>query len=121
MNTRILTYLLALIFFVSGGAKLLSLPFEVEAFSRWGYSSAFMYFTGMLEIFGAMGLLLTRLSAFSSLCLGVLMLGAVGTHVVYKEWLMLIVASSIALALFWRAWFARGEIYQLFQNFGLHK
>ncbi|KGJ86772.1 DoxX family protein [Colwellia psychrerythraea] len=116
MIARILSYILALIFFASGCAKLLSLPFEVEAFVRWGYPSTFMYFTGIVEVFGALGLLITRLSSLSSLCLGGLMLGAIGTHLVHKEWLMLAVASSIALAAFWRAWSGRGEINQLLIN-----
>ena len=113
MNTRILSYILALIFFASGGAKLMSLPFEVEAFARWGYSSEFMYFTGVVEFVGAIALLIPRLSTFASLCLAMLMLGAIGTHLAHKEWLMLAVASVIALAAFWRAWSGRAEIKQL--------
>ncbi|MEW6997456.1 DoxX family protein [Colwelliaceae bacterium BS250] len=113
MITRISSYIIALIFFASGGAKLLSLPFEVEAFARWGYPIEFMYFTGVVEFVGAIGLLIPRLSSFASLCLAVLMLGAIGTHIVHKEWLMLAVASAIALAAFWRAWFGRAEVKQL--------
>ncbi|MBU1309584.1 MAG: DoxX family protein [Gammaproteobacteria bacterium] len=113
MNSRNLSYFLALIFFASGGAKLLSLPFEVEAFARWGYAIEFMYFTGAIELVGALGLLLPRLSSFTSLCLGGLMLGAIGTHLVHNEWLMFSVASAIAVAAFWRAWSGRKEICQL--------
>lgn len=117
MITRISSYILALIFFASGGAKLLSLPFEVEAFVRWGYPITFMYFTGIVEVSGAVGLLITRLSSLASLCLAVLMLGAIGTHLAHKEWLMLAVASSIAIAAFWRGWSGRGEVNQLLKNF----
>ena len=113
MNSRILCYILALIFFASGGAKLLSLPFEVEAFARWGYSIEFMYFTGVIELVGAVGLLLPRLSSFTSLCLGGLMLGAIATHLAHNEWLMFSVASAIAVAAFWRGWSGREEIRQL--------
>ena len=113
MSTRILNYIIALIFFASGGAKLLSLPFEIEAFARWGYPIEFMYFTGVVEFVGAIGLLIPRLSSFASLCLAFLMLGAIGTHLVHKEWLMLAVASVIALAAFWRAWSGRAEVTQL--------
>jgi putative oxidoreductase len=121
MNARISSYILALIFFASGGAKLLSLPFEVDAFLRWGYPREFMYFTGIVEIIGAFGLLILRLSSLSSLCLGGLMLGAIGTHLVHNEWLMLAVASFIAVAAFWRAWSGREEINQLIKVFGLNK
>jgi|TARA_B110000238_G_C15872892_1_gene330085 uncharacterized membrane protein YphA (DoxX/SURF4 family) len=113
MFTRISSYIIALIFFASGGAKLLSLPFEVEAFVRWGYPIEFMYFTGIIEVFGAIGLIIRRLSSLASLCLAALMLGAIGTHIVYKEWLMLAVASSIALVVFWRGWSGREEVNQL--------
>ncbi len=121
MNARISSYILALIFFASGGAKLLSLPFEVDAFLRWGYPREFMYFTGIVEIIGAFGLLIPRLSSLSSLCLGGLMLGAIGTHLVHNEWLMLAVASFIAVAAFWRAWSGREEINQLIKVFGINK
>ena len=113
MIIRISSYILALIFFASGGAKILSLPFEVEAFARWGYHIEFMYFTGVIECVGAIGLLIPRLTSFASLCLGMLMLGAIGTHIVHKEWLMLAVASTIALTAFWRGWSGREEINQL--------
>ncbi|MEO3680418.1 DoxX family protein [Rheinheimera sp. FR7-31] len=118
MSSRILSYMLALIFFASGAAKLLSLPFEVEAFARWGYSIEFMYFTGAIELLGAVGLLLPRLSSFTSVCLGGLMLGAMATHLAHNEWLMFSVASAIALAAFWRGWSGREQIRQLISTLG---
>ncbi|MFT5813822.1 MAG: putative oxidoreductase [Psychroserpens sp.] len=121
MNTHILSYIIALIFFASSGAKLLSLPFEVEAFARWGYPIEFMYFTGVVEFVGAIGLLIPRLSSFASLCLAVLMLGAIGTHIIHKEWLMLAVASVIALAAFLRAWFGQTEVKQLLKTLRANK
>ncbi|MBU2115181.1 MAG: DoxX family protein [Gammaproteobacteria bacterium] len=62
---------------------------------------------------GALGLLLPRLSSFTSLCLGGLMLGAIATHLAHNEWLMFSVASAIAVAAFWRGWSGRDEIRQL--------
>ena len=35
---NIIRYILALIFFASGAAKLAGLEFEMVAFERWGYS-----------------------------------------------------------------------------------
>lgn len=113
MITRILSYILALIFFASGAAKLLSLPFELEAFARWGYPIEFMYFIGVAECLGAIGLLIPRLSSCAALCLTGLMLGAVATHLVHQEWPMLAVASAITLATCWRAWAGCSEIRQL--------
>ncbi len=110
MSLRITSYILALIFAASGSAKLLSLPFEVEAFTRWGYSPAFMYVTGALEVLGAIGLLIPRLSSLASLCLAALMLGAITTHLLHGEWPMLAVASAIMLTAFFRGWAGRADI-----------
>ena len=120
MYTRIFTYILALIFFASGGAKLLSLTFEVEAFTRWGYSIAFMYLVGALEFLGAIGLLIPRISALTSLCLTLLMFGAIGTHLVHMEWLMLVIASAITLCSFSLSWSKRTEIKTLLSCFRAH-
>jgi len=114
MTARILTYLLAVIFLASGAAKLIGLPFETEAFARWGYPVEFMYLTGVLELAGAVGLLLPRLSALAALCLAALMLGAVGTHVLHAEWVMAGVALAIQLTAFWCGWRGRGEVLRLF-------
>lgn len=113
MNSRIFSYILALIFIASGGAKLLSLPFEIEAFERWGYSIEFMYFTGVIECLGAIGLLIPRLSSLASVCLSLFMLGAIVTHFIHQEWIMLIAACFITLATSWRGWLGRAEIKAL--------
>ena len=47
---NIIRYILALIFFASGAAKLAGLEFEMVAFERWGYGLEFMYFTGAVEV-----------------------------------------------------------------------
>lgn len=114
MTIRIVTFILAAIFVASGGAKLASLQFELDAFSRWGYSLPFMYLVGALEVAGAIGLLVRRLSALASISLAGLMVGAVATHVVHAEWPMLAVAGTITALAAWRGWAGRGEIMTLF-------
>lgn len=113
MKLKILPSLLAIIFLLSGGAKLVSLPFEVDAFARWGYPLWFMYLTGLLEVAGAIGLLLPRLSALAGACLAGLMVGAVMTHVIHAEWPMLVIAGSIMLLAIWHGWRGRDEIRQM--------
>lgn len=113
MVTRSLTFLLIAIFVASGSAKLAALPFDVEAFARWGYSAAFMYLTGALEVAGAIGLLLPRLSALSSLCLTGLMVGAVATHAIHSEWPMFAIASTIMAATAWRGWLGRDDVVSI--------
>ncbi|OOZ14951.1 hypothetical protein BOW35_06640 [Solemya velum gill symbiont] len=116
MNIRIVTYILVLVFALSGGAKLAALPFEVEAFARWGYTPSFMYLTGILEVAGAAGLLIPRLSALASACLAILMIGAIGTHAIHSEWPMFAVAVAIFCFTTWRGWFGRCDIAQLFSG-----
>lgn len=101
------TYLLGVIFAASGVAKLAALPFEVEAFSRWGYSPEFMYFTGVLEVLGAIAVVIPRLSMLAASGLAVLMLGAMATHATHAEWPMLILATGIFTLCAWRGWQGR--------------
>jgi putative oxidoreductase len=105
--------LLALIFLASGGAKLAGLEFEIEAFARWGYPLWFMYLTGIIEVAGAMLLLVPRLSALASAGLAAFMLGAIGTHVVHAEWAMLAIATAITLLAARQAWAGRTQIRAL--------
>lgn len=110
------TYLLALIFLASGSAKLLALPFEVEAFARWGYSPEFMYLTGILEVAGGIGLLIPRISALASLFLAGLMIGAVYTHLVNAEWPMMVLATGILALAAWRGWVGRHQLTQMLRG-----
>lgn len=111
---RVVSAVLALVFLVSGGAKLAALPFEVQAFARWGYPLEFMYLTGVLEVAGAVGLTIPRLSALASICLAALMLGAIGTHLIHQEWPMLVIATVIASLAAWRGWRGRNDAFNLF-------
>jgi uncharacterized membrane protein YphA (DoxX/SURF4 family) len=113
MTVRVATFILAAVFAASGIAKLLSLEFELEAFARWGYPVAFMYVTGALELAGATGLLIRRLSALAALCLSALMLGALATHAMHGEWPMFVVALLITSLAAWRAWVERAELKAL--------
>jgi uncharacterized membrane protein YphA (DoxX/SURF4 family) len=103
-KTKMLACLLALVFLLSGAAKLAGLEFEIRAFERWGYPLWFMYLSGVVEIAGAVGLLIPRLSALTAACLALFMSGAVGTHLIHSEWLMSYIAGSIMLAAALGAW-----------------
>ena len=72
--------LLALAFLAAAVAKLTGNEMMVANFARFGYPLWFMYFVGVAEIAGAIGLLLKPTAVWAAVCLGVLMLGAVGTH-----------------------------------------
>ena len=101
---------ITVIFLSFGVAKLLALEFEVEAFARWGYPEGFMYFTGVLEVAGALGLWIRKLSTLAGLGLTVLMLGAMFTHVRFAEWPMLAMATAIFLLVASYVWRHRGDL-----------
>jgi len=107
---KAVTVLLALVFALSGGAKLAGLGFEIEAFARWGYPLWFMYAVGVAEAAGAAALLVSRLSAAAAGALAAMMIGALGTHVIHAEWGMLAVAAVIFGLSAWRAWHGRVAI-----------
>jgi putative oxidoreductase len=79
-------------FLQAGSAKLLSAPMMVQAFAAIGAGQWFRYFTGGLEVLGALALLVPGLSGYGAAILAVVMGGAVATH-------LLILGGSPALPL----------------------
>jgi uncharacterized membrane protein YphA (DoxX/SURF4 family) len=113
MKTKALSILLALIFLASGLAKLASLEFELVAFERWGYPIWFMYLIGVVEVAGGVGLIIQRFSAAAGAALALMMIGAIGTHVIHFEWGMLAAASVIFLMSAVRAYLGREDVRSL--------
>ena len=72
--------LLALAFVAAGSAKLYGVPMLVEEFQHIGLGQWFRYFTGGLEILGAVLLLVPRQALFGALLLICIMIGATITH-----------------------------------------
>ncbi|MGY0155992.1 DoxX family protein [Edwardsiella tarda] len=101
---RVLRAILAVIFLLSGVAKLMALPFEVAAFERWGYAIGFMYVVGLAECAGAVGLLLPSVRRLAAGGLILLMLGALQTHLRHAEGGMAVLAALLLLALALVVW-----------------
>jgi|ERR1700685_957525 len=76
----ILCLLLAFVFLMVGSMKLLSKPVMVQEFSQVGLGQWFRYFTGSLEVIGAVGLLVPKFSRWGALLLAVVMVGAIIAH-----------------------------------------
>jgi putative oxidoreductase len=72
--------LLAFVFLGAGGAKLYGVPVMVEEFGHMGFGQWFRYFTGSLEVLGALLILLPSLAAFGALLLICIMIGATIMH-----------------------------------------
>jgi putative oxidoreductase len=73
----IVSVLLALEFVFSSVPKLLANPIMVDMFNKVGLGLWFMYFTGVLEIVGAVGILIPRFSLQAACLLAIIMLGAI--------------------------------------------
>jgi putative oxidoreductase len=76
----VLCVLLALPFLGSGGAKLAGTPLMVAIFQKIGLGQWFRLLTGLLEVFGATGLLFPHYRQMSAALLALVMLGAIGFH-----------------------------------------
>ena len=72
-TVRSLRILLALVFLAAGGAKLASVPAMVQIFDALGFGQWFRYVTGVVEIAGAVALLIPSYAALGAAWLGITM------------------------------------------------
>jgi len=110
---------LAAVFIAFGAGKFID-PAKWEAkFAAWGLPIWFVAVSGALEIAGAIGLLVPVLRGLAGVGLALFMIGAVGTHVVHAEIVMIFVAGAILVAsaaLGWVRWPETAEFLR--QKFG---
>jgi putative oxidoreductase len=76
----ILSGLAALAFLGAGGGKLAGAVAMVELFDKVGLGQWFRYFTGLLEVAGAIGLLISRYAFYAAILLAIVMVGAIIAH-----------------------------------------
>jgi len=104
--------LLAAAFLFSGYAKLAGQKDLIESFAKWGFSTAFMYFIGAAEVAGGIGVLLKRTRVLAAIGLGIIMVGAVVTHILNGEGFT---GPAVLLALLAALlWLRQGELRRLF-------
>jgi len=105
----VLTILLAISFILAGGIKLTNSPGMVQEFARVGLGQWFRYFTGALEVSGAIGLLIPRVRFWAALQIAVVMVGATFANltVLHLPNMALVTVILLALALV-LAWLRRG-------------
>ena len=72
--------IIAAAFLAAGFAKLAGVPFMVELFEQLGLGQWFRVATGVVEVTGAVALLIPGLASIGALWLGGTMVGAVTTH-----------------------------------------
>jgi len=76
----ILQGLLAAMFLVAGTTKLAGAQMQVAFFEKIGFGQWFRYFTGGLEVIGAILVLIPRTAGVAAILLGMTMVGAVDTQ-----------------------------------------
>ena len=109
MNARkligwFLTILLVLAFVTSAISKFIGIA--TQMFAHWGYPAWFATLIGGLELLGAIGLLIQRVSLYTTLGLTVIMLAAAYTHLANHEGLQ-VLRPMFFIALLWLAWWLR--------------
>ena len=102
----VLQALLALEFVMAGLAKVFGDPVMVEMFATIGIGQWFRYVVGMLELAGAVGVLIPRLSGLAALGLTGLMAGATLTNmlVLGTSPLLPIVLLMVSAVVAWGCW-----------------
>ena len=97
----LLTGWVALVFLCTGLTKLFGLGAQVRAFAKWGFPVWFVYVVGGVETFFAVLLLVPGLTSVAAFFLGLTMLGATATHVMFGQyWLMLLPIGVLAMLIF---------------------
>lgn len=76
----LLSVLLALAFLSAGSFKIMSRPGMVQEFAQVGLGQWFRYFTGILEVAGAIGLLIPAFARWAATLLAAVMSGAIVAH-----------------------------------------
>ncbi len=100
----VLAVLIAIPFFAGAYLKLTSSEMEIQGFQLFGYPLWFMYFIGVCELLGALGLLFGKiihpaLPRLAALGLLGIMIGALYTHIMYTPLTMGIPALIISVLL----------------------
>jgi putative oxidoreductase len=72
--------IVAAAFLAAGSAKLAGVPFMVDLFTQIGLGQWFRVTTGVVEVAGAIALLVPGLASIGALWLGGTMIGGVATH-----------------------------------------
>jgi putative oxidoreductase len=95
----VLRGLLTVVFLVAAGMKFAAVPVEVEGFARFGYPLWFMYVIGALQLLGAVLLWTRGCVALGAGLLAVLMIGAVGSHLLAADPILMPLPAFVLLIL----------------------
>lgn len=97
--TQIVRVFLTVLFLTAGGAKLIAEPMMMQMFDQWGFPAGFMYAVGVVEVAGGVMLLIPQVRRIGASLLLIVMLGALGTHLMHGEWARLLAPLAVILAI----------------------
>ncbi len=106
ITSWVLAVLVALGFLLAALGKLTGA--QTAMFEGWGYAPWFAKVIGVLELLGAIGLLVPRFTRPAILGLTGLMIGAAFTHIANAEAAQLI-RPLIFTGILWAVWWLRGQ------------
>ncbi len=106
ISSWVLVVLLAAGYLMSGVGKLTGAA--TQMFEDWGYAPWFAILIGVLELSGALGLLIPKLTRAAILGLTGIMIGASYTHITNAEGAQ-VLRPLIFLVLLWTVWWLRHE------------
>lgn len=109
----VLQVLMAAAFVMAAVTKFTRYPDTVEAFQQIGLGDWFMYLIGALELAGALGLLIPRLSGLAGLALVGLLIGAVVTQLLVAEPVTAVIPGVYLIAVAAIAWGRRARTAEL--------
>ena len=89
---------LAIVFIAFGAGKFIDPPKWEAKFEVWGLPIWFVAISGAIEIAGGLALFLPVLRGLAGIGLTLFMIGAVMTHIVHVEIMMIFVAGAILVA-----------------------
>ena len=96
---QVISILLGLVFLAAGGAKLIGPAFVDELFTEWGYPLWFQYMVGGFELLAGGLLLFEGYALLGATIAGVIMGGAIATHVHADQELGLLITIPLIVGL----------------------
>lgn len=106
ISAWVLQVLVGLEFILAGQAKFTDPDRWAEQFEGWGFPNYFYLLIGGLELVLAILVFFPKYSAKAAIGLGIIMLGAAGTHAIHQEWdrvlVTMIITGVVALLYFLR-------------------
>lgn len=98
---------MAVSFLFASVTKFTALPLAVESFDTIGFGPWFMYFIATVELAGAVGLLIPRLTGLAALGLSLLLAGAIVTQFIFFTPASALTPAAYLVPVAVIAWFRR--------------